>query len=570
MRRLRVALLASALAGCVASCSLPLPSGVQNVGDVPAEQLQRGDIQVRPPGPKAGAVPVDVVRGFLGAQSSAEDRHAIAREFLAEPLRDTWDDAAGVQVYDPGSLDYQLLPAGPGRALVQVGYTVTAEVRGDGSFALRPPARVQERYQLRESDGSWQLVGVPAGLRLTAADRERSFRPRLLYYLAPRVPGSAPHLVPDRVFLPVGSDDVRTLVERLLRPPSQELAGTVSSALVGEQLRSATMNGSGVVTVDLSGVAQDLPDATREAMSAQLVWTLRGLGPSFTGMRLRAGGERLQVPNEPDLQDAGDWDSFDPDGLAPNPPYFFVAARRLRSSGELRAGPATAGDAGVGPAIPVDTVAVTPDRTRVALLARAGGSEVVVRTGPLRGPSYPEVARGAELSSPTWGSGESGLWLLRQQRDIVLVPPDQPLRTVTVVGRPPGSWTSLAVSRDGARVALVAGGQLYVGRVEEVASGPRVVGLSLVLPSFSHGSAVAWSASTELVVLGSLTRDAQAVRVSVDGSEVTALDTTGLRPVQVAASPAGVLVVSDGDLYALVGRRFTRVEIGVSAPAYPG
>ena len=76
----------------VGGCSLPLPGGVQPVGEVPAEQRAGGALQVIPPGPKTGATPVETVLGFLGAQASSEGRHAVARQFLTAAERERWRD----------------------------------------------------------------------------------------------------------------------------------------------------------------------------------------------------------------------------------------------------------------------------------------------------------------------------------------------------------------------------------------------------------------------------------------------------------------------------------------------
>jgi hypothetical protein len=204
----------------------------------------------------------------------------------------------------------------------------------------------------------------------------------------------------------------------------------------------------------------------------------------------------------------------------------------------------------------------------VALVEHTG-ADSTVRVGPLRGSSFPVVARGLRLTSPSWGAGDRGLWLLRDGRDVVRV--DSGLHPVTVLGLPPGRLTGLAVSRDGVRVALVAGGRLYVGRVEIVGGQPRVVGLSPVLPPLHASTDVAWASGTEVVALGVLTRSRQAVRVSVDGSSVQTLNTAGLTPTQLAASPAGVVLVSAARLFLSTGGTFQQVQTdAASAPAFPG
>lgn len=555
-----------------AGCSLPLPDGVHEVGDVGAETRQGRPLEVIPPGPRAGAIPRETVLGFLSAQASSADRHAIARRFLTPAESERWQDQAEVQVYDPDRLEVATLPGGTARErVVRVTARVTGTVHADGSYQARD-ATVTEDYQVQLTQGEWRLSAVPDGLRLTAADLQRAYRPRAVYYLAPQGDDASPHLVPDLVFLPVEGDPVRTLVRRLLRAPSQALAGSVRTAVpAGTRLGEASLSGSGVVTVRLVGGEPPTGQAVQD-LSAQLVWTLRALGVSFRGLRLTVDGRAARGPGGGEVQDARDWESYDPEGLGPTPPYLFTAARRLRASVELPANPATTGDVGEGSAVAVDVAALTPDRTTVALLDDHDPRAVVVRVGPLRGSAFPVVARASGLSSPSWGSGDHGLWLLQSGRSVVRVAGG--LRPVPVLGLPDGPLRSLAVSRDGVRVALVAGGRLYVGRVEVLADGPRLVGLLEVLPSLRSVRQVVWASSTELVVLGTRTRAGQVLRVAVDGSAATTLNTAGLTPSEVAASPVGVVVASGGRLYLASGddaAAFRLVQSDVSgAPAFPG
>lgn len=573
-------------------CSLPLPRGVRDAGPAPTEQSRSGGISVLPPGPRSGAVPVDVVQGFLGAQSSAQGRHAIARSFLAAGLRQSWDDAAGVQVIDPATLQVEQLPAlsRNDEATVTVTAGVTGRVFPDGSYAVADTT-LTESYRLqRPRGGQWRLIDVPAGLRLTTADRLRSYRSLRTYYLAvgdaAEHPGT-PHLVPDQVLLPVPGgappQDVATaLVARLLHPPTQELGDSVRSAVPrGAGLRSVRLSTSGTVTVDLSLTGPPPSGRVAQDLSAQLVWTLRDLGPTFTGLRLLAGGERLAVPGEGAVQAGGEWDVYDPDGLAPSPPVYYVASRRLRAVGgtTLPAGPATAGELGDGHAVPVDAVAVTPDRSRLALLARLSGNRVAVRLGTPSAPSYAVAFTGDRLRSPSWGSGGRGLWLLRGDRQVLLLGSGAP-RRVDVENPPAGPWTSLALSRDGVRVALVAAGRLYLGRV---APGPLplLVGLHQVAPSVLSATVTAWDSATSVVVLGSLQQTFLPVRVAVNGATVAPLDGPGLpgRPIALTASPAGTVVTVAGQgkgasgsasrLYLANGSGFSGSATG-SAPAYPG
>ncbi len=560
----------------LAGCSLPLPSGVKTVEGMPAEQQRSGEVfRVEPPGPKPGQSPKDVVQGFLRAQANADDSHAIARSFLTAELARTWDDTAGVQVYLSASESAALLPeGGPNDARVQVSARVTGVIGADGAYSVRD-ATTTDTYSLVRVGRDWRLTSVPAGLRLTPADQERSLRPSLVYYVGlPAGTGSA-RLVPDRVYVPSDGNAGANLVKRLLRPPSSALAGSVADE-PGLRPTSVTRDGAGVVSVDLAGAAALAPTA-RADLSARLVWTLRGLGSSFRGLRLLADGKTLNVPGQGAVQDAGSWDTYDPEGLGVNPPYFYVAERRLRASAQLQlpSTAATAGEPGRGQAVGVDAVAVTPDRTQVALLDGTAPGLVTVRTGPLRGPTYRVAVQARGLSSPSYGGGDRGLWLVRRQARVALLPlGGTALRDVPVQAMPTGALTALAASRDGARIALVIAQRLYIGRIEYVGKGDadgdrvRITGLSAVARGY-RVTDVAWSSGTQLVVVGGTGGQSSLARIAVDGSVLEPLSTGAVRPDQVTASSDGIVLSARSLLYSFTGRQPKAIGAG-SLPAYPG
>lgn len=571
MKRLVVPLLVALL---LAGCSLPLPRGVQSASRVAAEQRPQDDITVIPPGPRPGESPLQVVSGFLGAQASAADAHGIARRFLSRAAR--WDDAGDLLVYDPASLLLEVPADGGTAAQVTSTATVSARIRRDGSYDPQPPRTVTETYSVRrEVDGQWRLAAVPSGLRLTPADRDRSFSEQRTYYLAPPVPGESAHLVADPVFLADAPDlpgGATALVRRLVAGPTASLAGSVLTAVpAGSVVSGVTTTGSGVVEVDLSGRPGELSPAARQQLSAQLVWTLRSL-PDFTGLRLRVGGQLLDLPNTGTaVQDAASWATYDPDGLPADTPVYYVDGRRLRALDTvLPVTPASSPVLSDRGAVPVDQVAVTPGRTQLALVSSDGA----VRLGPLKASSYPVVLRRPGLQSPSWGAGGSGLYLLEGGRRLLRVV-GQDAREVPIAGGPT-VLSSMAVARDGVRIALVSGGRLLIGRIEPAGARLRVAGLVPVAPALSAVRDVSWAGPTSLVAVATLQGTVLPVRVAVDGSSLVSLDGPGLpgQPTAVAASPGGTVVAAAGPqgsrLYRATGSGFSALPGRGSAPAYPG
>ncbi len=570
-----------ALLVLVTGCGLPLADRVVTPANAPAAAQQRGDIQVLPPGPRDDATPREVVRDFFGAQSNPTDSHAIARQYLAPPLRRTWRDGPQVTVLD------RALTITATRGAVDA-FTVTSRRVGrllaDGSYVGDAGPVTVQVHLTRTQAGRWVLDKVPDGLLLSVADRDRSFVAQSVYFLAPSSasPDDGRHLVPDRVFIPVTADPADALVRRLLAGPSSGIQRAVETAMpTGTTLlRPVRTDASGLVSVELSAEVAAAPRAQREQLSAQLVWTLRGVGPDFSRLRLRGGGKPVQVSvGADDLQNRGDWGSYDPDGLSPRAPALYVANRRLRSlDGALPDSPASDERS----TQPVDVAAAAVNDGRLALLTLVG-REWQLRTGPASGPFGAPVRRGPALSSPTWGSGQRGLWFLESGRLMLAPLGGRPVGIPVDSPDLPGPYAAVRVSRDGARIALVTGTgrarRLAVGRVYAVGGGVRVGGLRAVAPGVEDVGDVGWDSATSLVVLGRVAglTAAVPVRVSVDGSSVAPLVRVGLEttePRNLAAAPGrplvvGALVRGTPTLFRDNTRQYSREAVGAE-PFYPG
>jgi len=567
---------APCLAVLLAGCGLPLADGVQRPGAVPAEQRLSEPINVLPPGPQPGASPEAVVFGFLAAQSSARDEHGIARQFLAPAQARSWDDDAGVTVYDPGTVTPQT-EQDEDEVVVSLRLDVVGGVQRDGSADVRPATEVVQRYRLvQEPDEQWRLVQVPSGLSLSSAARDRAYDALSVYFLAPQVLGSGRHLVADLLQLPARDERAAVLVDRLLAGPSGGLDDSVQTAVpAGTRLVSPVRTtAQGEVTVDLSGEVAALSDAARQELSAQLVWTLRQV-PGFARLRLLVEGEVLPVPGVASPQPQSSWPGFNPSGPSEHPGGLALVRGQLRDLDRAREqSPAVLEERS-----DVVDVAVDPRSSALAVLTERGGQRTV-ETGPLTG-GLTAGLTSPGLLSPTWGSGELGLWLLRSgdAPAVLLLPADGGATVqVAVQGLPAlDDDALLRVSRDGARVALVADGVLYVGRVVLGQAQPRVVDLRRLATDVRD---VAWETGTTLAVL---VADTEApllplLRLSVDGTSAVTGALLGVGegdPVALAAYGEQPLLVQTrlrgrSTVYAGDGTRGFQVLLRhASRPAYP-
>lgn len=559
------------LSGCV---GLPTDNDIRVQGPAPADNEQPVRVTVVPPGPVPGMTPVQVVRGFLRAQSNPDDRHAIARRFLAPARAAAWNDAGPVVVYDSVTSLTEGTP-------VVATLSTLARIAPDGGYSVESSQQI-DRYALTRVQGEWRLTDVPDGLRLTLADVPRSFTSVSTFFLTP----AGGTLVPDPLFLPLADAGLpERLARSLVAGPSSWLRPAVRTAVpAGTRLLSARLE-DGVLTVDLSPEILQAPSDQVARMSAQFAWTFAQLA-GRPGVLFTVEGRPLPQPGAERVQGRDDWLSYDPDVLAAGASGYFVAADgRLRILGNPAVLP---GDAGSGrlllrhPAVSLRGDLLAGVRDEVDGRRRTGRQELLV--GPLR--ERVATRRVADLlTAPSWGANTRGVWVVattgRPAAQKVLVVPavaGEAVREVRVdrlatIGR----ILALEVSRDGTRVAVISQGddgrQVRVGRVVEAGAELRVEELRPVAPALLTASDLSWAGGDRLVVLAKSSADSVLPwRVAVDGSRVEAVVNGGLvgQPTRVAAAPDNALLVeTDGVVWRAGPVLWASVARG-SAPTFPG
>ena len=567
------------LSGCG---GLPLPDGVRNAEGATGASADSGDIVVVAPRPRPGMTADELVRGFLYALSrSPQGDHAIAQEYLAPGVECCGDEGAAL-LYAQSSVT---VSPGAAAGTVRVGFDSVGRILPDGSYRLQDE-RVLEELSVVEVDGERRLASVPSGLRLLEDDLARSFTPYDVHFLGRSADGTpSGRLVPDRVFLPADAEPGQALVDALLDGPTARLGAAVVSA-VPQGTTATVRSDGGVVTVDLSREVLGLDDDGREELAAQLVWTLV---PEFSGVRLLVDGVPLVLEGAGRVQDRRDWEEFDPAGVPADARLLYLRDRALHVlDRDLPDSAVTSGE------LPVDGAALSPATSHLAVRTRLESGVDEIRTGPLRGPFGEPVLVRPGLTSLSWGPGDQGLWVLEpaarepgaRARVWRIPDPEADDRTPQQVGydRPPGAGalTALRVSRDGARVALVFGGRLFVGRVEPAETPHdgelRIADVEPVAPELVAVTDMAWDSGTSLVALGSFDTDEQLfpASVAVDGSSFAVVQRplVGAAAIGIAAAPRRPLVIEANvddqvQLYRDDGVLFKREQPGRS-PFYPG
>lgn len=584
-------LVALLLAGCATVPGSSDVTVLRRVGD-PAEPSA-------PPGPARGAGPLEIVRGWILASGSTAERHSAARAFLTPATAGSWDDGASPTVVSDRVDTTFVLGSGQApEASVRVRADKLGTLRPDGAF-VADPGTVDVTVRLTQDNGVWRIADLPPGTIVRRTDLRANTRPVRIWFLA--AVGGAP--VGETRYLatsPARSVASRVLDE-LLSGPSEDLRGAALSALpVGAQLRSAVgTSPDGVTTVDLTrvGPVDALDGSRRTEIAQQIVLTLAGVGidrvaPSVDGTPLVPGRTELGVTDvlaslPPAVRERRDLPNDTAADSAPSPPAVVVTGGRVVTVPESTTTGASPPDLVTG----VDdarSASPSPDGRDVAVVGngRDGMRLWVGRAGAAATPS-PVVGR--VVSRPSWTPDGSEVWAVVDGTPVraARAPGAGAALTPVALDTSPlagyGAPTTLRLSPDGTKVALVAGGRVLVATVIRDGGGGARLGPVRVLRPGPVGEALAgvldvtWSQTDRLVAVGTaLGRPVQIA--SVDGLELDSPTTTNLTPpvTAVAAAPERpTLVVDQGGLWSLPasgGDVWSSVPGGSnsSVPAYPG
>ncbi|MER7050367.1 LpqB family beta-propeller domain-containing protein [Streptomyces jumonjinensis] len=582
------------LAGCA---SMPTSGDIRAV-----KASQRADSQVRVEAlpPQKGAMPSEVVAGFLEAMTSDDADFATARAYLTPEMAKKWRPQAGTTVLAAAPVPGAAREGGrdnPGIDFPLRGRQI-AMVDDRHAYQAITPSKYQKTIHLSRQSGAdgkeWRIDSLPEGLVLGASDFQRNYRSVNKYYFAT----GRPTMVADPVFIRQRMDPVTQAVVALLDGPTTWLEPVVESRFptgttLKKGVKSLTFDDQDTLKVPLNEKASGVSTSQCNRMAAQILFTLKGLPSTRVGQveLQRANGTSLCV-----------LDSDQADGYAPDPfatrsgkQYFVDDKSRLA---------VLPGDAGNKPSnvpgplgsgeLPMSQVAVARDESTAAAVSKdfrhlhvssitsdgTAASSLVESEG-----GTPET----RLSAPSW-DGRGDLWIADRdpERPALLRFEDGsgPPKEVRILqGLGGARIESVKVSADATRIALLlTEGEettLKIGRVER--DGPKgdpvvsIAELRQAAPQMETVTAVSWAGPSRLAVVGKEAGGVQQVRhIQTDGSSSAAAVLPGLNSVRtVAASddesqPLVAHSESDGIVRLPPGGNWQTVVIKGSSPVYPG
>lgn len=547
MRRL-VMLLVVVLAACAqVPTSGPIVEVDQQLTDTADSSFVR--VIARPPQP--GMTQSEIVQGFLDAASGFEDDHAVAKEYLTREESGRWNPTTGTRVY--GNATESLTQ--PTDTTVVLTASQVGLISDRSQYVQSPPASLMEvPFELQRVGADWRISRAPQGLLLSRAAVERSFREFDTYYVAR--PGGI--LAPNPILFQSSQSDVTTdLVRELVTGPSRWLAPSVINAFPpGTQLRSVTVT-DGVAVVDFSAAIVGADGVARQQLSAQLVWTLRQIA-SIRAVTITADGQVLDIPGSQNPLPRTAWADYDPDGLNGAVNYYVDRGGRLYAVDSANAATQAVGAAGTAEP-PVSDPLISIDQTAAAAADDAG----TLLTTQLEPDS--KWREGPQASS------RGGSW---DRTGLIWVAVDGGVRVVNVLGArdvacPLAAVSSVQISRDGSRAAVISDGRAYLLRVDRSVTTPALVGPRLL--SEVPVRAASWLNANSVVLLTTVTEQPAQV-ATVDLGLYTMRYLGGPpRARSVAAAPDRAVLsgTADGRIWAFNGATWVPVTEGYR-PRYPG
>lgn len=537
--------------------------------------IHTGDVALNDPGqpiplamePQQDASPEAIVFGFLAAsQAGLNDQFVGARKFLTYAAAANWVPTTRLLVY-PSTTQPDVEAQADGTVVVRVPVEGSLDDTGVYTEASAGSREELAMELTQNAEDQWRISSLDDVVVMSSSDFSAYYRQVALYFAT----ADRKYLVPDVRWFPANGAPSYA-ARALLAGPSPWLRdAVVSGAPEGTRLGASGVDISAdqTATVDLTAAAASADAADRSLLIAQLTETLERAGTTVSSVVVTAGeGKPWQSTVEAPVRDP----------QPENGPYV-IADQQLQVLAD-------------GQLTPVDGTSALPDGTHAPALSMDGSIRVAL-VGPGTLVRFPEdgsapvvLYRGSALLPPSvdrydwvWTAEANGSGL-------IAISPDGEVMNVTgdvLAGTPVASPVlSLAVARDGSRIALVHEGgdqrpAIDVATILRDTTGtgrPQRLGSSFQVGiSMTDASQVEWMDESTLAVLGlSGSLVAPTVHLVPVGGQTTALPLVD-GTVSIAAGRgdrALYLVDADGTLLWRQGAAWTDVAVGVSDPVFPG
>lgn len=515
----------------------------------------------RAPGPLAGATPEAIIEGFVRAGVDSIENYAVARQYLSSSFSGRWNPMGTTRVYrntvQPRSDD-----SGTAEGTYHVRFQQTATVNSQGITSTFPEAQTETNdFTVVMEDNQWRISSCPDGLWLDGTEFERVFSPCRLYFYD----RAFRFAVPDIRWFPHTDRYFELLVRTLMAGPASYLKDVAFSALnESMSLGAASMSDNQDVLVRLSG--EHLDDNRLARVREQIMHGLE----NFSGL--------------------GKTEVFYNGTLIPeNAPSGFSAVK-------------------LNPGVPARTVAINPNGQMVARddYMSSVGEQLLLRgvsqlSSPAMGYSadvyaclandaaslytvYQGTARrvwqSTALTAPSFDA-YGWVWAADGEGIVRAFKPDSEDATERERGVDIGlSWqrnlnfTSVNVSHDGARIAIVAATEgasavIISGIVRDDAGKPLHLTEMVRLSSSVTPRNARWAGDQSVVVVNVKNGESEVISLSGEETKLDRLD--GMMTVSTADNTSNIIAHrSDGSCYLMEERGWNRLDTTLHEISYAG
>lgn len=283
-------LIAIALVAVLTGCATLPVSGPVRIGPDLAQPSDGTSFYYSPASPVDGATETEILSGFISAGTAPQNDYAIAREFLDESIRASWNPNQELLIQRTTP---KITLTESGTAFVEV--EVSARVDANGRYEALPigTTRVLE-YEFTEQAGQFRLSSAPDVTMVIRPVFDVVFKSYSIYFLDK----SKTSLVPDLRWFPSNPATGTKLVNALLAGPSTWLEPAVISAIPSGTVLSidAVTVQQEIALVDLSARALVAGLSDRSLMKAQLTATLSQL-PTITQVAISIERSAQDIPD---------------------------------------------------------------------------------------------------------------------------------------------------------------------------------------------------------------------------------------------------------------------------------
>ncbi|MEU8085954.1 LpqB family beta-propeller domain-containing protein [Micromonospora sp. NPDC049101] len=518
-----------------AGCGIPAASDVRVDGKGGAATeagMVNGPGNEPPTRTASGSVNEAFVRNFLSAAAGEPDRaYERVKAYIAPEHKSRLQDKKGSEV----ALNVVRLREAvytlnsDSTTTVKITVQQIGVLRANGTLA--PPVATETEYEfglrsaafnggVNDERAGLYVLDPPNVLLLSDVALRRYYQDESIYFWS----SDRTRLVPDQRYRPLAVPDerrVNEVVKWLVGGPSEWLRpGVVGLPDRTELINNATGgNGRWEVNLDMSGDDQNGIDQ----LITQIAWSLGDL-PGQLEVRIRNNSLPVQ-----DLSERRDSVELYPNAESPQRFGLYEGAIHPLDFGSELSGAVPLAPEANRNIVSADLAVAKGERVLAAMVVKGsseGGHRLAV------GASAAPISA-INRSTSEYSSMSRPVWLravdARPGRGLVVADGqlyrfDESARMYQVPLNLPADVTAVAAALDGQRVALIAGGRLYVAAVNPDGGGVSVGPPRQLATSLTSLTAVDWGSEDQLVVAGSVGQPA-IYEISVDGALETPLRT---------------------------------------------